>query len=371
MWITLISPEPTMPHRSFLVSVCGIASLTFMGFAMVARAQTDGWPPFAFDVESVEFSNASVKLAGAFLKPDGKGPFPAVVFVHGAGPATFDEPAFRVHANSFVSGGFAVLLYDKRGSGKSTGSLDTADYDDLAADLAAGIKYLRSRPDIIPAQVGILGRSEGAWIGTLVASRDPKIPFVILSSGSGVRPFEQTLFATRRALRSLGASAEEVEAATAAKAAVWAFYGEVAKMDSKAVQSVAMQAKRDSLEKQLQSFARFAPQIPQIVRDPARTPSDFFRAFTHKIDYDPAPAFQTSRAALLEIIGANDEVVDPASTIAVFEKLRQDGCDVTIRTLADVGHSLLIMTNEGPRYPQDYPDFAVRWAREQIDRTNK
>jgi hypothetical protein len=338
---------------------------------MVTHAQTEGAPPFAFKVDSVLFSTPPVRLAGAILKPDGNGPFPAIVIVHGAGPATFDEPAFRVHANAFVRGGFAVLLYDKRGSGKSTGMLDTSDYDDLAADLGAGIRYLRARRDIIPDQVGILGRSEGGWIGTLAASRDPLIKFVILSSGSGVRPSEQTLFATAGSLRSLGASTQEVEAATAVKSALWAYYGQVAKLDSVAARSTDMQSARDSLEKQLRSFARFAPAIPQIVRDPAHTPPAFFRAFTLKIDYDPAPAFHAANAALLEIIGANDEVIDPASTIAVFEGLQRAGRDVTIRTLPGVGHSLVVMTKEGPRYPEDYPEFAVRWARAVINRTKK
>lgn len=70
---------------------------------------------------------------------------------------------------------------------------------------------------------------------------------------------------------------------------------------------------------------------------------------------------------MLEIIGASDEVVAPASRIAVFERLRADGRDVTVRSLPDVGHSLLV-TGPVPRYPDDDPDVAVRWARERVDR---
>lgn len=345
--------------------------LGFICFCSFANAQNDGFPPFAFKIDSISFWNGSVRLAGAIIKPEGNGPFPAIVMVHGAGPSTFNEPAFRIHANAFVRGGFAVLLYDKRGSGKSTGMLDTSDYDDLAADLAASVNYLRKRSDIIPDQIGILGRSEGGWIGTLAASRDSLIKFVILSSGSGIRPFTQTLFATRVALRSLGATAQEIEDATAAKSAQWAYYAEVAKMDSIAATSVDMLSKRDSLEKRLRSFARFVPQIPQNVRNPANNPTVFFRAFTNKIYYDPAPSFNTGSAALLEVIGTNEEVIDLESTIDVFERLRQNGRDVTVRTLTGVGHSLVMMTKEGPRYPEDYPEFTVRWAREVIDRTKK
>ena len=347
------------------------ASIILMGFSIMTYAQTDGAPPFAFAVDSVSFSNGDVRLAGAVLKPEGDGPFPAVVIIHGAGPATLSEPAFRVHANSFVQSGFAVLLYDKRGSGKSTGDLDLSDYDDLAADLAAGVKYLRARRDIIPDKIGVLGRSEGGWIGALAASRDSLLAFVILSSGSGVRPSEQVIFSTVTALRAMGATPGEVEGAIAAKLAQWEYYRKVAKMDSAAGISTVMQAERDSLLRQLRSFARFAPEVPQNVRDPARTPSVFFLAFTNKIDYDPLASYRTSQAALLEVIGANDQVVDPVSTAAMFEKLRQEGRNVSVRILPDVGHSLTIMTKEGQRYPEDYPEFVVRWARAQIDEAKK
>ena len=334
-------------------------------------AQSDGAPPFAVAPDPVSFSNGDVKLAGALLKPVGQGPFPAVVIVHGAGPATMDEPAFRVHANAFREGGFIVLLYDKRGSGASTGVLDTADYDDLAGDLAAGIKFLRSRSDIIPSKIGVLGRSEGGWIGALAASHDPIIAFVIMSSGSAVRPYDEALFATGTALTRLGASAEEVKAATNAKAALWAYYKKVAAAAAGASQSAALKQERDALQSRLQSFARFAPQIPQVVRDPSTTPVEFFRAFTAKMDFDPARSLAASQAAILEVIGADDNVVEPASTVAAFDRLRQQGRDVTVQVLPGVDHSLVIMTNQGPRYPDDYPEFTVRWARARIDHADK
>jgi len=64
---------------------------------------------FEFDrpPERVTFRNGDVQLTGVLVKPDGVGPFPAVILVHGSGPATHDEPAFVVHANSFLRQGFA------------------------------------------------------------------------------------------------------------------------------------------------------------------------------------------------------------------------------------------------------------------------
>lgn len=135
-------------------------SFGFLAAALPAFSQSDGAPAFAFPVEQVSYANGAVKLSGGFLKPEG--PFPALIIVHGAGPATFDGPAFRVHANAFVRAGFAVLCYDKRGSGKSTGDLDTSNYDDSAADLVAGVTYLRPPGRTSFPTASVSWASEGA-----------------------------------------------------------------------------------------------------------------------------------------------------------------------------------------------------------------
>lgn len=361
-------------RRFAFLALCtwsGVAPL-----ALSARAQSGGPPPFAFPVTPVTFANGDVTLFGGLLMPDAPGQgqlpglFPAVVMIHGAGPATYDEPAFRVHANAFVRAGFAVLLFDKRGSGKSTGDLDASDYDDLAADTAAAVRFLRARADIVPSKVGVFGRSEGGWIGTLVAGRDPEIAFVIMSSGSAVAPFGQNLFYTQNALRAHGATADEVKQAVAAKTALWSYYRDVAK-DPAWGRSYEGLAAREIVERRLKLFKRFVPEIPQRVADPREKTPAFFQAFTRKIYFDPEPAFRALRTPLLEVIGANDDVVEPASTTAELERLRTGGLDVTIRSLPGVDHTLLVRAADGPRYPEDYPEFAVRWAREQVERVKR
>lgn len=209
--------------------------------------------------------------------------------------------------------------------------------------------------------------SKGAICFRLAAGRDPDIAFVIMSSGSAVAPHGQTLFSTRNALRARGANPEEVENAAAAKAALWAYYRDVAGDPAWALADKGRSA-RLTVEARLQSFARFAPEIPQFVADPAKRPAAFFRAFTRKIFFEPAPAFEALKVPLLQIIGDKDDVVDPSSTIAELERLRARGLNVTIHVLPDVDHTLLVRNAATPRYPEDYPERAVRWAREQVDR---
>src|SRR5882724_12932768 len=200
--------------------------------APVLAQQSQNSPPLVlkFDREpqKIAFADGDVRLAGALLEPDGRGPFPAVVLVHGAGPGTHDEPAFIVHANAFLSQGFAVLTYDKRSSGDSTGNLETSDYEDLARDVAAAVRFLRTRSEIAPSKIGLLGRSEGGWVGTLAASHDPQVSFVVMSSGCAVGPYEETLYWTRTSLRAKGVPDRRIEEAVNLKADIWDFYRKVA-----------------------------------------------------------------------------------------------------------------------------------------------
>jgi fermentation-respiration switch protein FrsA (DUF1100 family) len=69
--------------------------------------------------QEVRFHNGAVALAGSVLVPTGPGPHPGVVMAHGAGPQ--DREGYRPLADLFARHGIAALVYDKRGSGQSTG----------------------------------------------------------------------------------------------------------------------------------------------------------------------------------------------------------------------------------------------------------
>jgi len=336
--------------------------------APVLAQQSQNSPPLVlkFDREpqKIAFADGDVRLAGALLEPDGRGPFPAVVLVHGAGPGTHDEPAFIVHANAFLSQGFAVLTYDKRSSGDSTGNLETSDYEDLARDVAAAVRFLRTRSEIAPSKIGLLGRSEGAWVSTLAASHDLSIAFVIMSSGSAVNPYEQTVYWTRRALRKKGMAEDRIEQAVNVKTSIWDYYRRVADGQTNLP---ALRSDRTALVKRLSEFQQFQPELPAGIMDPDVEDRRKFAAFAHIMFYDPHPVLNAVHASLLEIIGAEDEVVDPAGTLAALERLRSSGHDVTSKTFPGVGHSLLVMNgNTIVGYAEGYLEYIVAWARDHV-----
>ena len=148
--------------------------------------------PATYTSTDIAFDNADVKLAGTFTVPQGQGPFPAVVLVHGSGSIDRDGSVFGhrpllVLADHLNRQGIAVLRYDKRGVGKSGGKLKEATTRDLAADAEAALRFLRSRPEVDGKRIGVVGHSEGALVAPLLASRDPGIGFVVMLAGPGVR----------------------------------------------------------------------------------------------------------------------------------------------------------------------------------------
>jgi uncharacterized protein len=149
--------------------------------------------PRPYTDKSVSFGNerGQVKLAGTLSVPNGKGPFPAVVLIAAAGPEGRDENAgghlvFLVLADHLLRRGIAVLRYDKRGVGASTGDLGKASFDDLVSDATAAFSYLKARPEVDARRVGAIGHSEGGSIAPAVAAIDKDVAFVVAMAGSGL-----------------------------------------------------------------------------------------------------------------------------------------------------------------------------------------
>lgn len=178
--------------------------------ALACSQTTAQSPPFT--EREVTFRNGEVELHGTLVLPSSQAPSPAVVFLHGSGPAT--RAGARPYAEAFAGLGVASLFFDKRGSGASGGSWTTSSLDDLAADALAAIGYLKTEAAIDPERIGFWGVSQAAWVATLAASRSEDVAFMILISGGGVTPLESELFSYQQAFERAGLSdAERAEAA--------------------------------------------------------------------------------------------------------------------------------------------------------------
>ena len=142
----------------------------------------------AIRTEEVSFISLGDTLRGVLSKPKGNGPFPAVVMIHGAAPAT--RKNYREFTRALVHQGVAVLNYDKRGCGASGGIMWYADFNDLGSDAAAGLSLLKAREDIDPDRLGYWSFGQGGWVMHFAHDLAPA-DFMLGISTPNITPREQ------------------------------------------------------------------------------------------------------------------------------------------------------------------------------------
>jgi hypothetical protein len=162
--------------------------------------------------EEIQFANGDVQLKGTVYLPKTGNHLPAVVVLHHAALPTRDANLYRHLCEGLPALGFAVLVYDRRGSGQSTGELNKDDYETLADDAVAGQHALARLSRIDPTKIGFWGMSQGGWLAVLAAGRSGDAAFAVAVSSPLVAADEQSahrtwLFPVRRprhACRSQG-----------------------------------------------------------------------------------------------------------------------------------------------------------------------
>lgn len=150
--------------------------------------------------EEVRIAVRDIVLEGTVFAPREPGRYPAVVFVHGAGPG--NRSGLVDQAESLASAGIVALVYDKRTIGYSFANRD---FGLLADDATAAVRMLRGRPEVDPARVGLWGVSEGGWVVPIAAARSSEVAFAILVSAANVSPQSQALWALDAHMRRIEA----------------------------------------------------------------------------------------------------------------------------------------------------------------------
>ncbi|MDE6311466.1 MAG: alpha/beta hydrolase [Muribaculaceae bacterium] len=174
-----------------------------MPLTLVRGKESDMYPerpqtpvgPFDYREEEVSFRNGDVTLCGTLTMPSQpvSGGFPAVVLASGSGAQNRDEELFghkpfAVLADKLTRSGVAVLRFDDRGAGESDALRGDETTMDFAGDVMAGLRYLRERPEVDDARVGILGHSEGGTEALINAGLYPReVNFVVSLAGMAVK----------------------------------------------------------------------------------------------------------------------------------------------------------------------------------------
>jgi pimeloyl-ACP methyl ester carboxylesterase len=266
-----------------VVGVCFACALAACGAP--AQSATSTQPPAA--PVDLLLTSGDVTLAATLKFPStGRAPFPAIVLAHGSGRLTRDNMQFLV--DRFLAMGLAVLSYDKRGVGASTGeyvSVGTAGsmevFDYLADDALAGVAALKTRKDVDARNIGLGGMSQAGWIIPLAASKSKDVAFLVILSGPAV---------------TVG---EEME------------YSRLAGADPGSIQGL--------------SDAEIDRQMSK---------------FDGPHGYNPRPVLEKLDTPSIWIEGEQDRSVPMAQTFETLERLRAAGRPITIVKLPGADHSL-------------------------------
>lgn len=189
----------------------GTLPIVFTPGEPLLRPQTPE-PPFPYALEEVTVeSEPGVTLAGTFVKPEGDGPFPTVIFLTGSGAQDRDETIaehrpFAVIADALARAGVASLRADDRGAGESTGDFSESTLDTHLADAQALLEAVRQRNDV--STVGAIGHSEGGVTALRLAS---DLDFMVTLAGPTVTLAEFYPEQLRRAVRLAGIDSTAAE----------------------------------------------------------------------------------------------------------------------------------------------------------------
>jgi hypothetical protein len=177
----------------------------FAGLNFVPAASSAPWTqpdyahPDSFTEQPITVGQDPIKLNGTLTLPNGNGPFPAVVLVHGSGATDQDETVgpnkpFKDLAWGLASHGIAALRYNKRTfqhPESFRGGKFTVEQESIE-DARAGVTLLAARPDVDPKKIFVVGHSLGATLAPRIAAEDTRVAGIVIMAGI-TRPLEDVI----------------------------------------------------------------------------------------------------------------------------------------------------------------------------------
>ena len=317
--------------------------------AALVRPQTPK-PPYPYNEVEVTYENKQdkVTLAATLTVPQGNGPFPAVVLITGSGSQDRNEMLlghrpFLVLADYLTRRGIAVLRADDRGVGGTSKGAESDTSENYAGDALAGVAFLKTRKEINPKRIGLIGHSEGGMIAPMAAAKSTDVAFIVLMAGPGL--VGDKLLLMQNGLISSAECAKQVKESMAQAERLFVIAKEekdpaVAKQKIEAERASLDAAARKKLEAQLSAAAA---QLKGLL-----TP--WFRFF---LNYDPRPTLMKVRVPVLAINGETDTQVPAKEDLAAIEQALKDGgnSDYKIVLLPKLNH-LFQTSNTGA--PSEY-----------------
>ncbi|MCU0457051.1 MAG: alpha/beta hydrolase [Bacteroidales bacterium] len=324
--------------------------------------------PFPYKSEDISFRNekAGIELSGTLTVPNGEGPFPAVVLVSGSGSQNRNEELlghkpFWVIADHLSRNGIAVLRYDDRGVGKSKGTPLNATTADFATDAEAAFSYLLSRKEADPALSGIAGHSEGGLIAPMVASRNPKVAFIISLAGTGVRGEDILHIQNYDISTASGIDPDETRKAISLNKKLFTVLKKEA--DNKAAEVKMNALYRLTLEKEKKSQEEIEIALKNLNNSLNPVSFNWMRYF---IITNPADFWKKVKCPVLALNGEKDLQVSAKVNLPAIEKALRKGGNNLVKTVSLPGLNHLFQ-HTATGLPSEYGDIEETISPEVLD----
>lgn len=287
------------------------------------------------EIIETRFAVEGAELAGRLLLPPGNARVPVVVLVHGSEQAS-GRQIFALQ-RQLPAAGIGAFVYDKRGTGDSTGNY-THDYPRLAADAAAALREARRLASARASRVGLHGGSQGGWVAPLAATLVPA-DFVIAAYALAVSPLDEDREAVALDMSRHGFGADEtrkaLEVAHAVEVIVKADfqrgYGELAALRARYSAEPWFEYLRGNVTGLLLS------ETPAFWKEKGPV---FFAGIDP--DYDPMPVLEKLNTPQLWILGADDIDAPPQETWRRLLTLKRAGRPITAVMLRGAEHGLYV-----------------------------
>ncbi len=175
--------------------------------------EEDSPPPY--NIQDIEWNIDHAVLKGKIYVPSQGGPFPLMIRLHGSATGTIRSWEYRSWADYFARKGIAVIIYDRRGEGQSSGHISDASFDQLANDAIALINKVKSESFIDSDKIILGGGSQACYVSFIIQEENKDVDFLMLSSCSSVEVIEQEYLALRTRMIRDGRSMDEIQEALA------------------------------------------------------------------------------------------------------------------------------------------------------------
>jgi len=298
-------------------------------------------PPFPYRTEDVTFENkgAGVTLAGTLTMPTTGKNFTAVILITGSGPQDRNEEImghkpFLVIADYLTRRGIAVLRYDDRGTAQSTGDFNTATTADFATDVESAIAYLKTRKEINPRKIGLMGHSEGGVIAPMVAAQSKDVGFIVMLAGTGIRG-DSLLLMQAELIHRVSGMPENIIKKTCE------INGKMFDKIIKAKETVSYQEIIDFLNSMKTDIAAVTPEgmsVDDFIKIAATQVSSPWMQYF--LRYDPAPTLEKVKCPVFAVNGTKDlQVPSKENLEAISTALKKGGNKkVTVKEYPGLNH---------------------------------